>query len=248
MKFGVFEMVRLLSLAGRSFIALTLVSCAARPEVRVDTASRDIGRMQSVAWVAYTATFECEKDCPYSAEERARISQEVAENSFAALDRELRKGLGVTNRTLQNVDETLKSTAFTSAVIEVESYKSRVGRWFERLGLVRSTNSTVTARGLKSVNPSELGWSGEESLSRLGQKLGVDAVAVGHLLITVENSDTKKLAVQGPKIWFFSSQAAKSLVIAERYLSLPLELSNNRNTFDAVATDFGVRIAHAVSN
>lgn len=224
-------------------------------DVHVDTASRDIGRMQSVAWVAYAATFECAKDCTYSDEERTRLSRDIAEASFAALDRELRKALGSSNRTLQNVDETLKTPAFGTAVIEIESYASKVGRWFERLGLVRATEATVAARGLKTVNPNELGWSGEESLSRLGRKLGVDAVAVGHLRITVENGaegQPSRLVVQGPKIWFFSAHAAKSLVVAELRPGWKLETPSagalDVVAFDDVAVGFGTRVAQGLSD
>src|SRR4051812_17702379 len=59
-------------------------------DVTVDTSSRYLTTVRTVAWAAYSVDFECEKKCDYSLEERKAIAQEIADTSFTAFDREIR--------------------------------------------------------------------------------------------------------------------------------------------------------------
>jgi hypothetical protein len=219
---------------------------ALKHDVRVDTASREVGSLHSVAWVAFSAVFECSKDCPFSLQEQKTIASLVASQSFTALDRELRRAFSNSQRVLAPVEETVHHSAFQSAHIETDSYRSRVGRWLDKLGLSRAPEVTVTAAGLKGVNPSELGWSGEQGLKVLGDKLGVDAVAVAHLRLSVQTIDDKpQVVVTGPKLWLFSSRVAKSVAVAELRPNWHLEALQNidSTSLGKVASGFSARLA-----
>lgn len=219
-----------------------------KSDVRVDTASRELSDVRSMAWAAYTVSFECERQCPYSVDERKRVAQEIADASFVALDREIRLALG--GRTLQDPAATARLAAFANAAVRADSYQSRVGQWLTKLGLGRTPVVNVTARGLKAVNPSEIGWSGEESLMTLGRALAVDAVLVGHVRVTLDE-DGKGFVILGPKLWLFSANKAKTVAVAELRpnwrLSRTAQGALDWNGLDPVASAFSRRISQALT-
>src|SRR5579871_609453 len=67
-------------------------------DVTVEASSADGNALRTLAWAAYSVTFECPRECPYSIEERTRLAHEIAEMSFAAIDRELRLAFGAERR------------------------------------------------------------------------------------------------------------------------------------------------------
>lgn len=223
-----------------------------RSDVRVDIASREIGAIKSIAWAGYTVTFECERQCPYAVEERTRIAQEIADRSFDALDGELRLKLG--ERTVQDVALTTQLESFSSAQVRTESYQSRVGQWLEKLGFTRSPLISVSARGLKTVSPNEIGWSGEETLMALGQKLNVDGVLVAQVRVRLDEEtrgedQSNALVIDGPKLWLFSSHKAKSVAVAELRPRWAVERNAtgglNWNGLATLASKFTLRLADA---
>lgn len=218
--------------------------------VRVDTASRDIGAIKRLAWAGYTVVFECDRQCPYTVEERTRLAQEIADRSFDAFDNELRNQLG--DRAIQDVALTTQLESFTSAQVRTESYQSRVGQWLEKLGFTRAPLISVSARGLKTVSPNEIGWSGEETLMALGQKLHVDGVLVGQVRVRLDEEERAQnqanaLVIDGPKLWLFSSHKAKSVAVAELTRQWMLERTSqgvlNWSGLSALATNFSSRFA-----
>ncbi|MBI3554875.1 MAG: hypothetical protein HY074_01265 [Deltaproteobacteria bacterium] len=186
-------------------------------DVSVDTTRGDNDQVKHLAWAAYSVTFDCPKNCPYSTQEREALAAEIAERSFQAFDREIRQAFGAESsaREVQSVAATVGSPAFAPE-LKTNSYKTTVSRWVARLGLSRAAEVNASAQGLKSVNPSELGWSGGQSLASLGKALGVDGVLVGHILVTPseDSKEPRRLVIRGPKIWLFSSTSEIPLAVA----------------------------------
>jgi hypothetical protein len=220
-------------------------------DIRVDTASREIGDIKTLAWAAYGVSFECAKTCPYTLEERTQIVNEIAETSYLSIDRELRTALST--KTIEATEKTVNSPAY-SAEIKTESFKSTVSRWLDRIGLSRAPNVQATARNLKFVNPAELGWAGEESIGALGRKLSVDGVLIGHIRVVGESDGKlkRKLIVHGPKLWVFSSLSSRAVAVAELRPAWSLESVQaaaklDWQGLDTVATRFSSRVAKAMT-
>lgn len=194
---------------------ISLNEKSAENDVSLDTSSREtVAQMKKLAWASFTVSFECPKQCPYAEAERAQLAQEIAESGFVAFDREIRKALG-TSRDLLEASDTVSQPAFSKEIAQ-RSFKTTVSRWLSRLGLSQSQDVTATAEGLKSINPNELGWSGGESLGELGRGLGVDGVLVGHIQVTpdLDSGSERKLVINGPKIWLFSSKSSNAVAVA----------------------------------
>jgi hypothetical protein len=176
-------------------------------DVTVDISSRDTAGLKKLAWVAYSVTFDCQKECSYTTAEREQLAREIAETSFAAFDRELRHALA-SERDLADSTAVTAKPEFARE-IQTDSFRKTVSRWFARLGLAPSPQVVASAGKLKAVDPSELGWSGAQNLAALGRDLGVDGVLVGHVLVTVPEStgdkeEQKRLVAQGPLLWLYA--------------------------------------------
>lgn len=183
-------------------------------DVTIDTFDRDSANFKQMAWAAYSVTFRCKKDCPYTVEERKALAAEIAERSFSAFDREIRTAFGSNHQILETA-EVVKSAAFARE-LKTYSFKSTVARWMKRFGLSSSPDVTATAQNLKTVDPSELGWSGGKSLAELGKSLGVEGLLVAHIWVTPSEDakEPKRLVINGPKIWLFSTQSAQAVAVA----------------------------------
>ncbi|MEW6055252.1 MAG: hypothetical protein AB1540_01450 [Bdellovibrionota bacterium] len=232
-----------------------------RSDIRVDTASRDVGKLQKIAWAAYSVNFDCANECGYAEEEQKALAKEIAETSFAALDREIRKALlshdPAVSRSVLDTASTVRLAAFAQE-IKTDSYRSTVNRWLAKLGLNKSSEIKATAQNLKYLDPSEIGWSGEESLAKLGQSLGVDGVLVGHIRVSVDSpkeSGAEKrsaLKIQGPKVWIFSATSAKAIAMAELRPNWQLDRQSSDGQsldwtgLDDVASGFSSRVAQAL--
>ncbi|HRK01102.1 MAG TPA: hypothetical protein PLH57_00430 [Oligoflexia bacterium] len=187
-------------------------------EVVVDTSSRSVGGIKKLAWAGYTVTLECEAKCNLTREEQRKIAEQLASQSFESFDRELRANFASSAEEIQiqEVNETTSATFFAQE-IRTESLTSRIGKWFEKLKLNHEPPVSVSPSGLKTLNPNEIGWSGETSLQKLGQALGVDGVLVGHVKVMVSGegeSDSALLEIDGPKLWVFSSKRASGIAAA----------------------------------
>ncbi len=183
-------------------------------DVSVDTTRGDNGQLKRLAWAAYSVTFDCPKNCPYTAQERTALAAEIAERSFLSFDREIRQAFQG-EREVADAAATVQHPAFAQE-LKTKSYKSTVSMWVARLGLSRAAEVSASAQGLKTVNPSELGWSGGKSLSAFGKALGVDGVLVGHLVVTPssDSKEPRRLVIKGPKFWLFSSTSEIPLAVA----------------------------------
>lgn len=227
--------------------------------------------VKRIAWVGYAVSFECPKDCPYTLQERSALASQIAKLSFESFDRELRRALAG-DRELLRVHDVTGAPEFARE-LKTDSFKSRVARWFGRLGLSRAPDVIAPAEGLKALNPAEPGWDGASSVASLGKTLGVDGVLVGHITITPTAAEGVKgrLTVTGPKVWLYSSATARTVAITESPEGLRLEapktelarlkgageLSAARELkstprldtreLDKVASRFGSRLAQALA-
>lgn len=231
-------------------------------DIAVETSVKSGGRIRNLAWAAFSVTFDCPKSCPFTVEERSALSREIADASFDAFDKSIRRVMG-SDRNILQTEETVRSSAFAHD-IKSDSFRLRVSHWFERLGLSRNPEVTVSAKNLKSVNPEELGWSGGQSLAALGKSLGVDGVLVGHIRVTPdpnakkENGTEKKIVITGPKLWVFSSNDGMPIAVARLRLSwrpdprLEGAVQNmgqlNLKGLEDVALGFSSRVADAISD
>lgn len=157
------------------------------------------GAPRRLAWVGYSVSVGCETDCKVSGAEQKKIAEQIANRSFASLNQEVGKTNPLSQ--IQKVKETVSTEAFKNADIKNGSLRSKVSRWFDHLKLSQST--TVTANGLRAVNPDELGWAGEESLRKLAHDLGVSGTIVGR--VDVKLGARGEVVSEQPKFWVFNA-------------------------------------------
>lgn len=217
-------------------------------DVVVDIANRDLPNVHKLAWVSYTVSVDCESGCTLTHDEQQKIAQDLAKQSFTSFDRELRASF----KPIQ-VLTTQESTANAAFAAEIpnDSLTSRIGRWFERLKLSPAARAIATAQGLKTINPNELGWSGENHLQKLAQNMNVDGVLVGHLKVNVGKHN--ELEVTGPKIWIFAAKKAKNIATARLRQPWRAEASDLQGTtaqgaasIAAIAKSYSDRFAEEI--
>lgn len=209
-------------------------------DVVVDLANRDLPGVQKLAWVGYTVNVDCESGCTLTQEAQQKLAQDLAQKSFQSFDRELRASFKPIQ--VLTTQETTSNAAF-GAVIPDDSFTSRIGRWFEHLKLSPAARATASAAGLKSIDPSELGWSGENHLQKLAQGLNVDGVLVGHLKVSIGKNNERE--VSGPKIWIFAAKKAKSIAAARLRRHWKID-STDLKGIDAMAKAYSDRFAEEV--